>query len=352
MNKSMGQVMTPKTLASRAVALKQNNGRVLEPSSGTGVFLDLLPSAQGIELDQTLVKSEHAHRVTVADFFSVIPDERFETIIGNPPYVCAKNNSRGKTVTHRVKQELSSATLPPAANLYLRFIERCFRELLTKHGELIFIVPLEFFHVTSAAKLREEMLKHGSFTDVWFQIHDEWEASVEVCVFRYQKGIVGLRPRRDGVLCHEVTKDGCTFFMAQRPIAFLGDFFDTTVGARPRKTNVHTVPAPGLIEFGSNKGSRWCSLNEPWPRSKRPMPGAKILFEEGPTRKGPYFVPSDCDRFLSCAMLPKRPGLDLQKWADFLENYDGWEELNIRVSGRWRVGPRLIGAVPLTRLPE
>lgn len=330
----------------------KNNGSALEPSSGTGIFLDLIPRARGIELDQSLVRAEHADRVTVSDFFDAVRGEQFDTIIGNPPYVCTKNNSRGKVVKHRVKQSFVSTYLTPSANFYLRFIERAFLELLTPGGELIFIVPSEFFQVTSAASLREAMLQRGTFTDVWFDLHDEWDASVEVCVFRYQLGQTDLPTLRDGKRCYLVNSDGILFFLMSKPQAFLGDYFEATVGARPRKSNVKLSPGSGLVEFGSNKGTRWCSLDEPWPRSRKPLKGEKILFEEGPTRKGPYFVTSTCDRFLSCALIPKQADTNLQAWVEFLEGYQGWEELNIRVNGRWRVGPRLMMAVPLMALPK
>jgi adenine-specific DNA-methyltransferase len=101
------------------------------------------------------------------DFTKQIITQKFKTIVGNPPYV---------------KQS--------TGNLYIKFIEICFN-LLADDGEMIFIVPSDFIKLTGASSIIDTMVKSGSFTDFLFP-HDEklFEgASVDVVVFRYEKGV-------------------------------------------------------------------------------------------------------------------------------------------------------------------
>ena len=73
-------------------------------------------------------------------------DERFATIIGNPPYVRYQDIDPG---TRRLAR---GSVLDGRANLYLFFIEKCLR-LLEPGGELIFITPRDLLKATSAVPL-------------------------------------------------------------------------------------------------------------------------------------------------------------------------------------------------------
>ena len=64
--------------------------------------------------------------IQYTDFIDSNINKTYDTIIGNPPYV---KKTKG--------------------NLYLEFIEKCF-DLLNEDGELIFIVPSDFFKLTSS----------------------------------------------------------------------------------------------------------------------------------------------------------------------------------------------------------
>jgi adenine-specific DNA-methyltransferase len=173
--KVLGQYMTVAAELQDFVYEKiSNTGTILEPSFGKGhllkKILDTNPNRPIVccELDQALkpiVTFNEHQKVIYGDFLKHEFGERFNTIIGNPPYV---------------KQT--------SGNLYLQFIEKCYR-LLHTDGELIFIVPSDFIRLTSAAKLIEEMYNTGTFTN-WFFPHDEHlfeGASIDVVVFRYQK---------------------------------------------------------------------------------------------------------------------------------------------------------------------
>ena len=63
--------------------MRRKRGRVLEPSAGDGAFSARLPGCVAIELDAG-VATPGMRR---GDFFAYPLSERFDSIIGNPPYV-------------------------------------------------------------------------------------------------------------------------------------------------------------------------------------------------------------------------------------------------------------------------
>lgn len=335
----LGQVMTPLELARSMVKLRRNAGTVLEPSSGQGVFLDLVPEAIGAEIDPTLVSERHQGRVTLGNFLRLeLP--QFDTIVGNPPYV------RGKDITCELREP---SVLPATANLYLRFVERSF-ELLVPNGELIFVVPTSLFLGSRGGPLRELMLTHGGFTDVLWNVQCEWDnASVETCVFRYQRGAPSDRTNVDGRSMRLTLRDGFVFFTERQPIAHVGDFFRAVVGAAPRAS----LKSPTGQAFANVRGEERYDVSDPskWPRWREPITGPKILFDAGPTRKRPRFRVSNAERFTCHALLPKSSDIDLNAWCSFLEGYTQWQELGFLLNGRWDVGPSALEAAPLERLP-
>jgi len=176
--KKMGQYFTISDNLQKFVfdKVKHKGARILEPSFGAGhllkKFKDVNPDYPIIcyELDNTIkpiITFNTNQTVIYGDFTKQIITQKFKTIVGNPPYV---------------KQS--------TGNLYIKFIEICFG-LLDTDGEIVFIVPSDFMKLTSASSLIDSMIKEGSFTDFLFP-HDEklFEgASVDVVIFRYEKGL-------------------------------------------------------------------------------------------------------------------------------------------------------------------
>jgi len=176
--KSIGQYFTiSETLQNFVFDTAKNKGSLLlEPSFGAGHLLKRFKEYDDnypiicYELDHTVlpVVTFNRHQTIVyGDFTKQTITTRFNTIIGNPPYV---KRSEG--------------------NLYIQFIKLCFN-LLDTEGELIFIVPSDFIKLTSASSLIEEMMRAGSFTHFMFP-NDETlfdNANIDVMVFRYEKGL-------------------------------------------------------------------------------------------------------------------------------------------------------------------
>lgn len=218
---NLGQVFTPPAVVAAMLALRQNTGRVLEPSCGDGAFSNEIADCVALELDGDHAPS-YAHQL---DFFEFPLSERFDSIIGNPPYV-----------RHQDILPSTKALLPNGAglfdgrsNLYLYFIEKCIRHL-NDDGELIFIVPRDFIKATSAARLNQFIFDTGTITH-FIEMGDQriWEgATPNTVIFRFQKGLFDRK-----------LPDGRRFTLQRGQLSFvretiggtLGDFFSVKVGA-------------------------------------------------------------------------------------------------------------------------
>ena len=180
------------------------------------------------ELDNTIkpiVTFNANQHVVYGDFTKQSITQKFKTILGNPPYV---------------KQS--------SGNLYIQFIDQCY-QCLEDDGELIFIVPSDFIKLTSAAKLINTMVANGSFTDFFFP-HDEnlfENASIDVIVFRYQKGRISNETHVNGKpkICN--VQNGIITFsetaVVGRP---LSELFNVYVGLVSGRDEVYRIPIGNL----------------------------------------------------------------------------------------------------------
>ncbi len=159
---NLGQVFTPPHIVSDMLALiqstkKLSNPRFLEPSCGNGAFFQNLPKNKvGIEIDSSVVCDK---AILQEDFFAYSTNEKFDCIIGNPPYV------RYQDIAISTKALLKSYSklFDSRSNLYLFFIYKCILHL-KEGGELIFITPRDFLKSTSSVRLNEFLFHQGSIT--------------------------------------------------------------------------------------------------------------------------------------------------------------------------------------------
>jgi adenine-specific DNA-methyltransferase len=151
---ALGQVFTPPEVVDAMLRLRRRFGRVLEPACGDGAFSSRLPGCVAIEAD-----GRHAPPgARVQDFFAYPAAERFDTIIGNPPYV------RFQDIAPATRLKLPLDGFDGRSNLYLFFIAKCLRHL-APGGELIFITPRDFLKTTSSVRLNAWLYEQGSITD-------------------------------------------------------------------------------------------------------------------------------------------------------------------------------------------
>ena len=178
--KELGQYFTKNEslLKNLKEFIKNKPKQILEPSIGQGHIIDYLKKDPNqifentefimIEIDKNLIPltSINKEEIHYVDFLEYNPNQKFQTIIGNPPYV----KKKGKP------------------NLYVEFIKKCVN-LLENNGELIFIIPSDFFQLTSSAKLINQMISQGKFTHIYHPNKENLfeEASIDVLIFRFQK---------------------------------------------------------------------------------------------------------------------------------------------------------------------
>ena len=185
---NLGQVFTPQHIVSDMLNLIRNtsklqNARFLEPSCGNGAFFKHLPKNKvGIEIDSNVVVDS---KILNIDFFAYPVSEKFDIIIGNPPYV------RYQDILESTKFLLSGYNhfFDSRSNLYLFFIYKCVLHL-KEGGELIFITPRVFLKSTSSIKLNEFLFSQGSITD-FIDLGDKKifsKAQPNCAIWRFEKG--------------------------------------------------------------------------------------------------------------------------------------------------------------------
>lgn len=152
--KTFGQVFTPPFVVERMLALRRNFGAVLEPSAGDGAFFRRIDNCTGIEIDDAHCQSGMRRM----DFFDLPEGEKFDTIIGNPPFV------RWRDICPQTRAKLPRGIFDKRSNLYLFFIAKCLRHL-RPGGELIFVTPRDFAKATAARKLNALIYQSGTITD-------------------------------------------------------------------------------------------------------------------------------------------------------------------------------------------
>lgn len=190
-----GQYFTPKVVADFMLGLADisTNSKILEPSCGEGVFLEILQqkgykNLTAYEIDQDL--ATEFPFVRYESFVSANIDDKFDLIVGNPPYI------RWKNLEDELKSELS---LNPIWNKYFNslcdylyiFILKSI-ELLNENGQLIFICPEYWMNTTHSVTLRNYMVQHGYFEEIYHfnetPIFDKVTVSIVIFKFVKSKG--------------------------------------------------------------------------------------------------------------------------------------------------------------------
>lgn len=227
-------------------------GNILEPAAGEGDLVRVLNVAfpgnlvVAYEIDKGLVFPDRRLGDSwYNEDFLEATNKKFNTIVANPPFVKTKKG-----------------------NLYVMFVKKCWN-ILSSGGQMVFIVPSDFFKLTQAAELLSQMCSIGSFTDIYWP-HDEKlfpGASIDVVVFRYQKGLVSdktlLNEEEHNVVCSNgvvtfspVTDDGSMAVM-------LGDICTVHVGLVTGKESVFRSDLGNTnLLLGEGKRAKYILVSE------------------------------------------------------------------------------------------
>jgi adenine-specific DNA-methyltransferase len=217
---------------------------ILEPSVGQGDLVEYVKSKPEFnktkfdlyEIDTSIKLLENVNeKVNYGDFLKYKIDNKYDTIIGNPPYV--------KTQT---------------GNLYIDFIDKCYK-LLNDDGELIFIVPSDFIKLTSSSRLINDMMSNGTFTHI---IHPNKEslfeyASIDVIIFRYCKNSsLDKKIMVNNVEKYLINTNGILTYSetSQENFKTLSDYFNIYVGMVTGKEDVFKNETYGNLDLLNGKG--------------------------------------------------------------------------------------------------
>lgn len=231
-------------LRRRVFNLTRNRAHViLEPSVGQGDLVQYFKSRDCTaefdmhEIDDSIVPLPTVvttNQIQYGDFLAANIDQKYHTIIGNPPYVKTKTG-----------------------NLYIDFIAKCYT-LLEDKGELVFIVPSDFTKLTCASNVINNMMQHGTFTDI---VHPNDEslfkdASIDVIVFRYCKDpSLPKRVQMNDQPRNLVNTNGVLTFMEESPVGMstFSEYFDVFVGLVTGKESVLKNEEHGNIKVLNKK---------------------------------------------------------------------------------------------------
>lgn len=385
---SLGQVFTPEPVVRAMLRLRQNTGQVLEPSCGDGAFLRALHHAVGIELDPRHCPPG-AHNI---DFFAYPEDEKFDTVIGNPPYV------RYQDIAPSTRTLLRRDGFDGRSNLYLFFIEKCVRHL-RPGGELIFITPRDFLKSTSARALNRWLHQRGTITHA-IELGDARvfaDALPNCLIWRYELGETGhhtawARISQGDDLAHSLEHPqwqrrnfletaGHLLFSHGEYGLSLADVAGVKVGAVSGLDAVFASEAHGNRDFVTSATARtgqtrrmiWCEPDAPpeallphhaaliarrirrfdetnwwhWGRSYPQTDAPRIYVNTKTRRPNPFFV-HPCTNFDGAVLgvFPHRPDVDLEAFRDALNGVD-WADLGFVCDGRYLFSQRSLENAPL-----
>lgn len=192
----LGQFFTKEDVVKKliSIVLEQKNyprdSRVLEPSFGTGNFIKVLRSlgfnnVAGCEIDKELTDNPK-------DFFDYPLSEKFDLIIGNPPFT--KYNME-KSYYHRSSYKKNFAVHPDSylTSSMLRrkkektenvFIMKSLRHLKERESSIGFILPISFFIKDRNKDVKTEIAKRFS-TIVVYQESKIWFNYSIPCCFAF-----------------------------------------------------------------------------------------------------------------------------------------------------------------------
>jgi len=216
---------------------------ILEPSVGQGDLVQIIYNNNNkiqfdmYEIDTKIKMLDNIPKnVIYGDFIEADVKKKYKTIIGNPPFV--------RTTT---------------GNLYIDFIEKCYN-ILENNGELIFIIPSDFFKLTCASKLLNNMISNGTFTHIYHPHNEKLfeNASIDVIVFRYCKNTKLIKQvLYNNKLLYIINNEGLITFNKNNNINKVSfkEYFDIYVGLVSGKESVYKNKEHGNIELlnGENK---------------------------------------------------------------------------------------------------
>jgi len=252
---SLGQYFTTNIKLKEIVYkfILNNPTHILEPSIGQGDLVTYITNKiinvkfdmYEIDTKIKLLENIDKNNIIYGDFMNQKITKTYKTIIGNPPYVKTKKR-----------------------NLYIDFIEKCYN-LLDDDGELIFIIPSDFFKLTSTSKLLNTMMINGSFTHIYHPHNEKLfdGANIDIIIFRYNKNNTIIKKvLYNNELKYIINSEGLITFndININNNVMFKDYFDIYVGIVNGKEKIYKNANLGNIEVlnGENKVSKYIYIDK------------------------------------------------------------------------------------------
>lgn len=376
--KNLGQVYTPIDIVEKMMSMVKNSGTILEPSSGEGIFSDYISNKTNFKLTSIEIDPDNYKPGFITmDFFDYSIDNKFDTIVGNPPYVAFKNITAD--TLQKIQQTDYLSDYDNRTNLFIHFIRKSV-EHLNKGGEIIFITPREFIKSTSSIKLNNFLYQSGTITD-WYEYGDQVlfkNYSPTVVIWRFEKDNFTRETMTNNGLRKFMLNDGQISFTNKNYDVKFSDLFFVKVGAVSGKDDIFTHQ-DGNREFvcsytkktGELKRMFFNVKNDYLESHKEVLINRKIkkfnegnwwqwgrgLYESGSdriyvnckTRDMKPFFTNDCKYYDGSVLgiFPKID-MDIDKVVGMLNGVD-WDELGFKVGGRLVFSQK---ALENTFLPE
>jgi adenine-specific DNA-methyltransferase len=208
-HRSLGFVPTPAEIVQLMTRLAEppphTACRVLEPACGDARFLTAFQHAYsdehcflGVEINSDTVAAVQpnlpaAIRILQADFLQWSPAERFDIIMGNPPYGIIGDASHYPIHLlneRKAEYKKRTTTWKGKYNIYGAFIEKAVR-LLKPQGKLVLIVPTTWLILDDFVLLRQFLAKQGR-TEVFYVGRVFPKVNVSAVILRFTSGGQGL----------------------------------------------------------------------------------------------------------------------------------------------------------------
>ena len=154
-----------------SLSTKPKTAKILDSGFGEGVFIKSLinrgfSNIKGYDIDEKnykIVKNKFGDKAKIEckDYLKTPKEEKFDLIIGNPPYVHWNNidkKIRNKLYTDGFWKQYSNGEWDLLYAFIIWSIEK-----LDDNGELIYIVPYNWFNSTYGASLRKYLIDNGQF---------------------------------------------------------------------------------------------------------------------------------------------------------------------------------------------
>lgn len=190
-----GQFFTKKDMCKWTLDLvneiKKINGSLLEPSFGSGNFVDEMAEYKNVNIDAIEIDTEHFNKykresvnLYNLDFIDFEPLKKYDFIVGNPPYIELCYSFYSKEKQEIIKKRFKGIS-NGRVNLVHIFMKKSF-DMLNDDGIIAYLLPSAILTSPTYKHIRKEIYENFNVEyikeDVGFQ-----DVAIKVCLLIVRK---------------------------------------------------------------------------------------------------------------------------------------------------------------------